>query len=311
MQETTTIVAGDRGVKLAVRAFAEPARGAPGLLLHHGLASSAHIWDLMLPRLTRHFRVVAFDARGHGQSAKPARGFGFDHVVADALAVIRATRLRRPVMVGHSWGAMVTLELAARYPAALGAAVLVDGGVASLAASMDWNTAKERLAPPHLQGMRVEEFLGMLRTFLTDSLEVTPDVERAALSVMRVGRDGRIRPHLARANHFRILRAIWEQDPAVLYPRLTVPTLVILARSGIYDEGDEARASARREAVATIRRAARGRPVTISSMAEPGRPGTETAPSTTLKEPTIVPRIPIKPKAPAAPPARATGPSGS
>lgn len=266
MQETTTLVAGDGGVKLSVRAFAGPSPGAPCLLLHHGLASSAHIWDLMLPRLTRHFRVVAFDARGHGRSAKPSRGYGFDHVVADALAVIRATRLRRPVVAGHSWGAMVTLELAARHPGALGAAVLVDGGVGSLATSMDWKTAKQRLAPPHLEGMRVEEFLGMLRTFLTESLDVTPDIERAALSVMRVGRDGRIRPRLARANHFRILRAIWEQDPVGLYPLLEVPTLAILARSGIYDEDDEARASARREAVATVRRAARGRPVTISSM---------------------------------------------
>ena len=52
MQETTTVVAGDGDVKLAVRAFAEPASGAPGLLLHHGLASSTHIWDLMLPRLS-------------------------------------------------------------------------------------------------------------------------------------------------------------------------------------------------------------------------------------------------------------------
>jgi pimeloyl-ACP methyl ester carboxylesterase len=266
MQETTTVVAGDGDVKLAVRAFAEPATGAPGLMLHHGLASSAHIWDLMLPHLTRHFRVVAFDARGHGLSSKPSRGYGFDHVVADALAVMRATGLDRPVMAGHSWGASVTLELAARHPRSLGAAVLVDGGVGSLGASMDWKTAKERLAPPHLEGTPVEEFLGMLRSFLPDSLEVTSDVERVALSVMRVGRDGTIRPNLARANHFRILRAIWEQDPVALFRLLQVPTLAILARPGPGDARDEAQESARREAAANVRRAARGRPVAISWM---------------------------------------------
>jgi hypothetical protein len=49
---------------------------------------------------------------------------------------------------------------------------------------------------------------------------------------------------------------------------------------------------------------------TFNAKAEAGRPDTGTAPSTTLKEPTSVPRIPIKPRAPAAPPVRATGPRG-
>jgi hypothetical protein len=49
---------------------------------------------------------------------------------------------------------------------------------------------------------------------------------------------------------------------------------------------------------------------TLNAKAESGRPGSETAPSTTLKEPTTVPRIPIKRKAPAAPPVRAAGPRG-
>jgi pimeloyl-ACP methyl ester carboxylesterase len=264
MQETTITVVGDGGVRLAARSFPGPSGHAPGLLLHHGLASSSHIWDLMLPRLTRHFHVVAFDARGHGQSAKPSRGYGFDHVVADALAVIQQTGLRRPTMAGHSWGAMVTLELAARHRRALRGAVLVDGGVGSLHGAMDWRTTKERLAPPHLEGTRVDEFLAMVRTILAESLEVTPDVERVVLSLMRVRGDGTIRPRLARANHFRILRAIWEQDPTSLYPRLRVPTLAIVARSDAGEEQD--RAAARRGAVAAVRAAARGRPVRISWM---------------------------------------------
>lgn len=49
---------------------------------------------------------------------------------------------------------------------------------------------------------------------------------------------------------------------------------------------------------------------TFNAKAEPGRPGSETAPSTPLKDPTTVPRIPIKPKAPAAPQVRAAGPRG-
>jgi pimeloyl-ACP methyl ester carboxylesterase len=252
MQETRRTVRVDRGVGLNVRISGPP--DAPGLLLHHGLASSQRIWDLLRPRLSRRHRVVTFDARGHGGSSKPSSGYGFDRVVADARAVIRATGLRRPVVVGHSWGAMVTLELAAHHPRAVRGAVLVDGGVAPLGARLSWGETKARLAPPHLAGMHVDEFRGLLRTFFADALDVTPDVEAIVLSVMRVGRDGRIRPQLARSNHFRILRAIWEQDPVALHAHLRVPALAILAhRSG--DPGEAEREQEKRAAVAALRAA--------------------------------------------------------
>ena len=225
-------MAGPDGVRLAVRVHGAPSTAAPGLLLHHGLASSQRIWDLMLPRLTRRFRVVTYDARGHGLSAKPSSGYGFDPIVADARAVIRAAGLRRPIVVGHSWGATVALELAARHPRAVSGAVLVDGGIGALRGEMDWATVKERLAPPHLAGMPVAEFRRMIRTFLGDSVEVTPQIEEVVLSVMAIDRNGRIKPRLSRANHFRILRAIWLHDADATLARLSVPTLAILARGG-------------------------------------------------------------------------------
>ncbi len=253
-------VAGAGGVRLAVRMHEAPSTSAPGLLLHHGLASSQRIWDLMLPRLTRRFRVITYDARGHGLSAKPSSGYGFDSVVADARAVIRAARLERPIVAGHSWGAMVALELAARHPRAVGGAVLVDGGIGTLRGEMDWATAKKRLAPPHLAGMPVEEFRRMIRTFLGDAVEITPEIEEVVLSVMNVDRRGRIKPRLSRANHFRILRAIWLHDPDAALARLSVATLAVLARGGGDAEWDERK---RRSA----ERAARsGAPLRISWM---------------------------------------------
>jgi pimeloyl-ACP methyl ester carboxylesterase len=252
-------VAGAGGVRLAVRVHDAPSTSAPDLLLHHGLASSQRIWDLMLPRLTLGFRVVTYDARGHGLSAKPSSGYGFDQVVADARAVIRATGLRRPIVVGHSWGAGVALELAARHPRAVIGAVLVDGGIDTLRAEMDWATAKQRLAPPPLAGMPVEEFRRMIRTFLGDAMKITPQVERIVLSVMSVDRDGRIKPRLSRANHFRILRAIWLHDADASLARLSVPSLAVLAHGG--DAGWDERK--RRSADRAMRS---GAPVRVSWM---------------------------------------------
>ena len=258
-------VHGAGGVPLDVRVLDGPPR-APGLLLHHGLASSQHIWDLMLGRLAGSFRVVTYDARGHGHSGKPSSGYGFESVVADALAVIQATGLATPVMAGHSWGAMVALELAAAHPRAIAGAVLVDGGVTTLGRSMDWPTAKQRLAPPHLKGLPVDEFRSMIRTFSADALDLTPEVEGIVLSVMRVRRDGTIAPYLSRTNHFRILRAIWEQDPVAHYRGLQVPTLAIVAHEPGADGADDPWTVAKREAAAEVRAAAGDGPVTVSWM---------------------------------------------
>ena len=206
--------------------------GGPSLLLAHGLASSSHIWDLVAPRLSRAgSRTIAYDQRGHGRSGKPSSGYGFGHTSADAAAVIRATGLRRPVVVGHSWGANVVLELAVRRPRLVAGAVLVDGGFIDLRDRFDWPTARQALAPPNLAGTPVHEFLEMVRFFLHGQVEITPEVEAVFLSLMRVGHDGTIRPRLSRANHLRILRALWEQDAKALLRRVRVPVLIIAVRS--------------------------------------------------------------------------------
>jgi pimeloyl-ACP methyl ester carboxylesterase len=241
-----------------------PSGDGPGLLLHHGLASSRRIWDLMLPRLVRTFRVVSYDARGHGRSAKPTSGYGFDRTVADADAVIRATGLRRPIVVGHSWGAMVALALGAQRAKAASGIVLVDGGVNALASSMTWAETKERLAPPHLAGMPLEEFRTLIRTFSGDAFEVTPEIEDMVLSLMHVDRNGRIRPRLSRANHFRILRAIWELDPMTLWAQIRVPTLALLASTEGPDE--QASTETKRRAAREVRRIADRQLVQLSWM---------------------------------------------
>ncbi len=223
---------GADGVRLATRTVRGPSEG-PAFVLHHGLASSQHIWDLMVPGLARDATVVTFDARGHGESNKPSSGYGFDHTVADAVAVLKSARRKRPVLVGHSWGAMVALEVAARKPMAVAGVVLVDGGVGTMRDGFtSWAEARESLSPPHLAGTPADEFRAMIPEFFGDTVDVTPQVIDIVMSVMRVDAAGKIRPRLTRANHMRILRAIWEQDPVAMHTGLRVPALAILAASG-------------------------------------------------------------------------------
>jgi pimeloyl-ACP methyl ester carboxylesterase len=222
-------------VKLAVRDFGGDGRD---LLLVHGLASTSHIFDLLAPELTSGFHVVAYDQRGHGESSKPSSGYGFDQTAADGAAVIRELGLDRPVVVGHSWGANVALELAVRAPGLTSGLILLDGGFLAMRDRMDWKSTKEMLAPPPIAGMHIDEYLAMIRRFMEGRLELSPGVEAVFRSLMRVDGRGRIRPRLSRSNHLRVLRAMWEEDPPALLRRVRVPTLVVATRQEDPEEAD-------------------------------------------------------------------------
>jgi hypothetical protein len=75
----------------------------------------------------------------------------------------------------------------------------------------------------------------MIPRFFGGAVEVTPQIVDIVMAVMRVDAKGRIRPRLTRANHMRILRAIWQQDPVAMHARLRVPALAILAASGEHE----------------------------------------------------------------------------
>jgi pimeloyl-ACP methyl ester carboxylesterase len=245
------------GVRLHVR---EWTGGDGGVLLIHGLASSSHIWDLVAPRLVRlGHHPVAYDQRGHGRSSKPSSGYGFERTTADAAMVIRATGLRRPIVVGHSWGANVALELAVRHPRLVSGAILLDGGFSSMRDRFDWRTAKRVLSPPAFGGIPVEGFLSGIPEHT--GLAGTPEIETVVLSLVRVDGHGRVHPRLGRANHLKILHALWAQDTDVLLRRVRVPTLVLAARKRDVepDQADFARAKA--DAARRVR--AIGPPVTF------------------------------------------------
>ena len=157
-----------RGVRLHYRAW-DPASGASEhlpLLLLHGLASAARIWDLTAPSLAETRRVVALDQRGHGLSEKPDDGYDFASIVADDLAAADALDLGpRFAVAGHSWGANVALEFAAAHPERVAALLLVDGGFGMLRErpGATWERISQELAPPDFAGTPRETFLSWVR----------------------------------------------------------------------------------------------------------------------------------------------------
>jgi pimeloyl-ACP methyl ester carboxylesterase len=98
----------------------------PTAVLHHGTGFHAWMWTPIAEALTRRYRVLALDARGHGDSDKPAGGYEWKQFVADLTGFIETLHLDRVLGVGHSLGATTTAGVAAERPELFSAAVLLD-----------------------------------------------------------------------------------------------------------------------------------------------------------------------------------------
>ncbi len=80
-------------------------KDAQPIVFYHGWPLSSDDWDAqMLFFLSKGFRVVAHDRRGHGRSAQVADGHDMDHYAADAFAVVEHLNLKNAVHIGHSTG---------------------------------------------------------------------------------------------------------------------------------------------------------------------------------------------------------------
>ena len=101
---------------------------APHTLLMHGIGNYGRYWDLFADAVAGRLHLIAPDARGHGDSPKPAMGYAPEDFVSDALRVMDANEVRRPVVVGHSMGGFHATALALAHRERVRALVLVDVG---------------------------------------------------------------------------------------------------------------------------------------------------------------------------------------
>jgi pimeloyl-ACP methyl ester carboxylesterase len=207
--------------------------GSPVILMH-GLASNARIWEKTVPFLVDGgLAPYAVDLRGHGLTDKPDGDYGFDTYSRDLNAFMDALSLEKPILVGHSWGAMLVLDQASRFPVgphAPAAIVMVDGGMTQMddLPGSTWEQISQRLAPPRLAGTPVENFIAMLGagkdTWRPDDQDIS-----IILANFDVSAEETISPHLSFEHHMQILRSMWEYKTYEKFARVRCPVLMVPA----------------------------------------------------------------------------------
>ena len=97
---------------------------APLVVFTHGATIDHHEWDVTLPLVGEHFRILTWDMRGHGLS-RPAT-FHLEEAVADLLALLDRLEVRAATFVGHSMGGNLHQEFTFHHPERVEALVMLD-----------------------------------------------------------------------------------------------------------------------------------------------------------------------------------------
>ena len=199
------------------------------LLALHGLASSAHWYDIVAPLLRHRYRIIAPDQRGHGRTTNADSGYDWQTLSDDLAGLLDWVGWDGAVSaLGHSWGGHVVSNFAARYPGRARRIVMIDGGFLDgrLFPEPTWEAFSARLRPRDVSGNR-EQFLGRLREQMRGFW--SEEVERIVQTMVYEDGDGMIQDILRPENQGQVIRAMWDDPCSVTLPRVRCPALLVPA----------------------------------------------------------------------------------
>ncbi len=210
----------------SVGLYYEERGSGPAMIWAHGLGQNCGDWDELMAYFGDRYRVVAYDARGHGRSdlLENADAYSQELMVEDMAGLLDTLGIAEAIVAGHSMGANVALNFALQRPERCIAAIPVAIGSGSSDVAR-WNKYYHKLADL----LEVEGTAAYL-----DELNSIP-AWASAMAHPRIGERVR-RSELANAPHAlaNVIRGVQARRPSVfdLQPKLetlSVPVLVMLS----------------------------------------------------------------------------------
>ena len=125
-------------------AFETQGDGAPPIVLIHTIGGDRSDWNLVAPALAKRHRLLIVDLPGHGRSAPPEKST-VEEAAKRVDQVLSRNKVNGALLVGHSYGALVALEVAAEHPKRAAAVVAIDAATYTLADSAQIASAKMML----------------------------------------------------------------------------------------------------------------------------------------------------------------------
>ena len=136
---------------------AEPKDNSSYLLLH-GLGNSLDFWTDIAPELAQTRPTTAIDIPGFGRSATPPNGFTLDHISQAIGKFCDTSNIEDCVLIAHSLGTFIALNIAAQAPKRFKRLILVDGTLTRAAELIQ--DPKQAVKDPSLAVFVSAQFLG-------------------------------------------------------------------------------------------------------------------------------------------------------
>jgi pimeloyl-ACP methyl ester carboxylesterase len=153
--------------------YRKEGRGEPPVVLVHGWCCDHTYLEPQLEHFRPAHRVVAVDLLGHGRSDKPVQPYSIRGFADDVAWMCRELGVKKPLVVGHSMGGVVSVELAARHPDLVQAVVVLD--------SITIPTPDRRPElEAQLAAFQGPDYAGAMRDFLPGFFSTYDDPERCA-----------------------------------------------------------------------------------------------------------------------------------
>jgi len=108
------------------------------LSLIHGMGNDLSVWEQQVPRWSEHYRVLAYDVRGHGQSDGPPGPYSIQQFAEDHHMLLKALAIGSNFVLGFSMGGVIALQFALDHPEMTDGLIVVSSSseVSEKAASM-------------------------------------------------------------------------------------------------------------------------------------------------------------------------------
>jgi len=134
---------------------AVPAPGKPVIVMAHGATDYGLNWTTLTRELQADYDIYMVDARGHGYTDPPVAEAKGDTGVDDLVGFLRAMKIDKPILMGHSMGAATVMRLGATFPDFPRAVIMLDPGLGAPGAARAAATPRAAAAPAPAAGALV------------------------------------------------------------------------------------------------------------------------------------------------------------
>jgi len=155
----------------------------PWLTMSHSLACNLHMWDEEAKRLSKRYKVLRYDTRGHGASGAPAGAYTLEQLADDLHGLLQALGVKSTHFVGLSMGGMIGQTYALKYPGMFATLSLCDTSSRYPAEAAGLWT--ERIKTVEAQGMEPLVESTLARWFTEPFRKAQPEVVQKVAAMIR------------------------------------------------------------------------------------------------------------------------------